>query len=100
METKANRMKATWNGQIIAESNKTLNVEGNAYFPPESVKMNYLTPSETHTLCHWKGTTSYFDVVVEGQVNKDAAWYYPEPSDKAVPIKNYIAFWRGVKIEE
>ena len=93
-------MKAIWNGQIIAESDKTKNVEGNAYFPPDSVHKEFLKSSDTQTVCHWKGTASYYDVAVDGQVNKDAAWYYPDPSDKAAPIKNYIAFWRGVKVEK
>ena len=91
-------MKAIWNRQVIAESDKTKNIEGNQYFPVESVNMEFLKSSETHTICHWKGTASYFDVVVDGQVNKDAAWFYPQPSDKAMPIKDYIAFWRGVKV--
>lgn len=93
-------MKAIWNDQIIAESDETINVEGNAYFPPGSVHKDFLKPSDTHTVCHWKGTASYYDVVVDGQVNKDAAWYYPDPSEKASAIKNYIAFWRGVQVEE
>lgn len=92
-------MKATWNGQIIAESDETKNVEGNAYFPHESVNAKFLKISETHTVCPWKGTASYFDVVVDGMVNKDAAWYYPNPSEKAAPIKDYVAFWHGVKVE-
>ncbi|MCF8367463.1 MAG: DUF427 domain-containing protein [Bacteroidales bacterium] len=92
-------MKAYWNGKVIAESDKTKNVEGNHYFPAESVKKEFLKHSDTHTVCQWKGTASYYDVVIDGQVNKDAAWYYPDPSEKASPIKNYIAFWRGVKVE-
>ena len=91
-------MKAIWNGQIIADSDHTKNVEGNQYFPIDSVNKDFLTSSDTQTVCHWKGTASYYDVVVSGQVNKDAAWYYPNPSDKAKPIKDYIAFWRGVEI--
>lgn len=91
-------MKATWNGQIMAESDQTKNVEGNQYFPVDSANKEFLKSSETHTVCHWKGTASYFDVMVDGQINKDAAWYYPDPSEKAMPIKDYIAFWRGVKI--
>lgn len=92
-------MKAIWNGQVIAESNQTKNVEGNAYFPMDSVNKDFLKSSDTHTVCHWKGTASYYDIVVDGQVNKDAAWYYPDPSEKAMPIKNHIAFWHGVKVE-
>ena len=91
-------MKAIWNGQIIAESDQTKNVEGNQYFPSGSVNKEFLSSSETHTVCHWKGTASYYDVVVDGQVNKDAAWFYPDPSEKAQPIKDYIAFWRGVEV--
>lgn len=91
-------MKAIWNGQIIAESDQTKNVEGNQYFPVDAVNKEFLKSSETHTVCHWKGTASYFDVMVDGQINKDAAWFYPDPSEKAMPIKDYIAFWRGVKI--
>jgi uncharacterized protein (DUF427 family) len=93
-------MKAIWNNQVIAESNDTKNVEGNQYFPPDAVKKEYLESSASHTVCPWKGTASYYDVVVDGKVNKDAAWYYPEPSDAAKPIKNYIAFWRGVEVVE
>ena len=73
-------------------------MEGNQYFPVDSINKEFLKSSETHTVCHWKGTASYYDVVVEGQINKDAAWYYPDPSEKAMPIKDYIAFWRGVEI--
>ena len=72
---------------------------GNHYFPPESVDRRYLEPSDTHTVCPWKGTASYYHVVVRGQVNKDAAWYYPRPTEAARHIKDYVAFWRGVKIE-
>jgi uncharacterized protein (DUF427 family) len=91
-------MKAIWNGQVIAESNQTKNVEGNAYFPPDSVNKEFLKSSDNHSVCPWKGTASYYDVVVDDKVNKDAAWYYPEPSDKAMQIKDYIAFWRGVEV--
>ena len=91
-------MKAIWNDKVIAESDETINVEGNQYFPRDSVKKEFLSNSETHTACHWKGTASYYDVVVEGQVNKDAAWYYPETSELAKNIKDYIAFWKGVEV--
>lgn len=91
--------KAIWNGAVIAESDETVVVEGNHYFPPESVKSEYLAGSETHTRCPWKGMASYYDVVVDGQVNSDAAWYYPTPSDAASEIKNHVAFWRGVQVE-
>ena len=91
-------MKAIWSGKIIAESNETVNIEGKQYFPPDSVNNDYLLNSETHTVCHWKGTASYYDIVVDGKNNKDAAWYYPAPSTLADKIKDYIAFWRGVKV--
>ena len=91
-------MKAIWNGKIIAESDKTINIEGNQYFPPEAVNKEFLFGSETHTVCHWKGTASYYDVVVDGKTNKDAAWYYPETSGLAEKIKGYVAFWHGVEI--
>jgi uncharacterized protein (DUF427 family) len=91
--------RAIWNGAVIAESDACETVEGNKYFPPDAVKREYVRPSETHTVCGWKGTASYYDVVVDGQVNKDAAWYYPEVKPAAANIKGYIAFWRGVKIE-
>jgi uncharacterized protein (DUF427 family) len=91
--------KATWNGAVIAASAQCVVVEGNQYFPADSVKREYLRDSDTHTVCSWKGTASYYDVVVGGKTNKDAAWYYPEPKDAAANIGGYIAFWRGVKVE-
>jgi len=91
--------RAIWNGTIIAESDRCAVVEGNQYFPPDAVKREFLRESQTHTVCGWKGTASYFDVVVDGQTNKDAAWYYPEPKPAADNIKGYIAFWKGVKVE-
>lgn len=91
--------KASWNGVIIAESNRCIVVEGNQYFPAETVKHEFLRESETHTVCGWKGTASYYDVVVNGQTNKDAAWYYPQTKTAADNIKGYIAFWKGVKVE-
>lgn len=93
-------MKAIWNNQIIAESNETIRVEGNHYFPADSIKKEFFNESQTHTTCHWKGVASYFNVEVDGQENKDAAWYYPTPSSMADKIKNYVAFWKGVQIEE
>lgn len=90
--------KAIWNGKVIAESDRTLMVEGNHYFPPEAIKKEYFAESETHSVCHWKGLASYRDVKVDGQVNHDAAWYYPNPSETAGKIKDYVAFWRGVKV--
>ncbi|MFQ3599064.1 MAG: DUF427 domain-containing protein [Chloroherpetonaceae bacterium] len=92
-------MKAIWNGQIIAESENTIVVEGNHYFPPDSIKKEFFEESTTHTTCSWKGVASYFSIVVGNEKNKDAAWYYPEPKDAAKNIKGYVAFWRGVKVE-
>ncbi len=91
-------MKAIWNGKVIAESDKTINIEGNQYFPNESVSKEFLSSSNTQTVCHWKGTASYYDVIVDGVTNKDAAWYYPETSVMADKIKGYVAFWRGVEV--
>jgi uncharacterized protein (DUF427 family) len=92
-------MKATWKGEVLAESDETVVVEGNHYFPADSIKRDNFRESETHTVCPWKGTASYYDVVVGGDVNKDAAWFYPEPKDAAREIKDRVAFWRGVKVE-
>ena len=91
---------ATWNGVVIAESSDTVVVENNHYFPRSSVRSDVLVESDTHTVCPWKGTASYFSVVVDGQTNPDAAWYYPEPKEKAAEIKDHIAFWHGVTVEE
>jgi uncharacterized protein (DUF427 family) len=91
--------KAIWNGKVIAESDKTIVVEGNQYFPPDAVNSEYLQESSTHTVCSWKGTASYYSLVVDGQTNKDAAWFYPQPKDAAKEITNYVAFWRGVTVE-
>ena len=91
--------KAIWNGVVVAESDHCEVVEGNQYFPPNSIKKEYFQDSSTHTVCGWKGTASYYDVVVDGQVNKDAAWYYPQPKDAAKNIAGYVAFWRGVKVQ-
>jgi len=90
--------RAQWNGRVIAESEATILVEGNHYFPPESVDASYLTRSDAHTVCPWKGTASYYDIIVDGDTNAGAAWYYPEPKPAASDIKNYIAFWRGVEV--
>jgi uncharacterized protein (DUF427 family) len=92
-------MKATWNSAVLAESDKTIVIEGNHYFPPDSINRQYFQDSSTHTTCPWKGEASYYDVLVDGQVNKDAAWYYPEPKPAADEIKGRVAFWRGVKVE-
>ena len=91
--------KALWNSAVIAESDKCEVVEGNQYFPASAVKREHLQPSDTHTVCPWKGTASYYNVVVEGEVNPDAAWYYPEPKEAAKNIKHHVAFWKGVKVE-
>ena len=92
-------MKAIWNNQIIAESNDTVVVEGNHYFPPNTIKKEYLQPSDTHTTCPWKGLASYYNLQVDGKTNKDAAWFYPQPKEAANQIKDHIAFWKGVKVE-
>jgi len=91
-------MKAVWNNQVIAESNETIVVEGNYYFPEESINKEYISESSTNTVCPWKGTASYFSVNVDGKENVDAAWYYPEPSELAKNLKNYVAFWNGVEV--
>ena len=91
-------MKAIWNGAVLADSERTVEVEGNHYFPPEDVERIFLRRSATHTTCSWKGVASYYDVVVDGAVNADAAWYYPEPRAAARDIGNYIAFWHGVRV--
>lgn len=92
--------RAIWNGQVVADSPHTDEmVEGNHYFPPDTIQVEYFQPSQTHTTCGWKGEASYYDLVVNGQVNRDAAWYYPDPLPAAADIKGYIAFWKGVKVE-
>lgn len=91
--------RATWKGAVLAETDRFEVVEGNVYFPPESVNRAHLTASATHTTCPWKGVASYYDVIVDGETNKDAAWYYPAPKDAAKQIKDHVAFWRGVTIE-
>ena len=93
-------MRALWNDVVIAESDDTVEVEGNHYFPAESVKLEYVQPSDTHTSCPWKGRASYNSVVVGDDTNVDAAWYYPEPKHAAQHIKGRVAFWKGVKIIE
>lgn len=91
--------RAIWNDQVIAESDDFEMVENNVYFPPNSVRRDFLRDSKKHTVCGWKGTASYYDVVVDGEVNADAAWYYPEAKEAAKNIEGYVAFWRGVKVE-
>lgn len=90
--------KARWQGATLAESNDGVVVEGNYYFPPQSLNCEYLKPSETHTTCPWKGEASYYNVVVNDEVNKDAAWYYPSPKAEAKSITGYVAFWKGVEV--
>jgi len=90
--------RAEWKGVVIAESDDTVIVEGNHYFPLESVARDLLQPSDHQTVCPWKGTASYYDVVVDGEVNRAAAWFYPEPKDAAAEIRNHVAFWHGVKV--
>jgi uncharacterized protein (DUF427 family) len=89
---------ATWNGVVVAESDDIVTVEGNAYFPREAVRDDVLRPSASHTLCPWKGTASYYDLEVGGQVNKDAVWFYPTPKDAAKEITGRVAFWHGVEV--
>jgi uncharacterized protein (DUF427 family) len=91
---------ARWNGTVIAESDTTTIVEGNHYFPIESVREEYLRPSDTHTTCPWKGEASYYTLEVNGDRNEDAAWYYPEPKRAATQIKDHVAFWRGVEVTD
>jgi len=93
-------MKAVWNNQVIAESNDTIVVENNHYFPKESVNSAYLKASDTHTTCPWKGLASYYTLDVDGKQNTDAAWYYPEPKAAAANITGYVAFWKGVQVTQ
>lgn len=93
-------MKAIWNNEIIAESDSTIVIENNHYFPHESIKTEFFTASDLHSVCPWKGTASYYTVEVNGKQNKDAAWFYPEVSELAKGIKNRVAFWKGVQIED
>ena len=90
-------MKASWNGTVIAESNETVVVEGNHYFPPDSINGDYFQNSNTHTTCSWKGEASYYKIVIGDKVEEDAAWYYPEPKEAAKEIQNYVAFYKGVE---
>lgn len=90
--------KAIWNGKILAESDQTIIVEGNHYFPPDSIHQEFFKNNQKHTICPWKGLASYYTIVVEGQENQNAAWYYPNPSKAAEKIKDYVAFWRGVSV--
>jgi len=92
--------RAEWNGTVIAESDDIVTVEGNVYFPVDSVRRQYLVPSDTRTVCPWKGTASYYSVRVDGEIVRDAAWYYPEPKDVAQEIAGRIAFWHGVVVRD
>jgi uncharacterized protein (DUF427 family) len=93
-------VQAIWNGAVLAESDRCEIVEGNYYFPPDSINTEYFQPSNTHTICSWKGQASYYTIAVDGQENKDAAWYYPDPKERAKNIKGYIAFWKGVNVKK
>lgn len=93
-------MKAIWNGKIIAQSNDTIIVENNHYFPAESVNKEYIKNSDTKSICPWKGTASYYTIKVEGETNIDATWYYPNPKAEAKEITNYVAFWKGINVVE
>ena len=91
-------MKATWNGTVLAESDDTVVIEGNHYFPPAALRREHFAASDQHTTCPWKGEASYYDIVVDGETNAGAAWYYPAPKDAAAEIKDHVAFWKGVEI--
>ena len=93
-------MVARWNGETLARSDSTVVVENNHYFPPEDVNRGVMVPTETTSVCPWKGTASYFSINAGGSINEDAAWYYPEPKREAAGIRNHIAFWRGVEVVE
>ena len=92
--------KAIWENTVLAESDRTIEIEGNQYFPPDSIKRKFLKPNDHQTLCPWKGLASYYDLDVNGKKNPSAAWYYPEPKPAATQIKDYVAFWRGVRVEK
>src|SRR5579875_3344050 len=91
-------VEAVWNGAVIARSERTVIVEGNHYFPPADVRAEHLEPNPLHTVCPWKGTASYYDVVVDGRRNEAAAWYYPDPKPAAGEIRDHVAFWHGVEV--
>ena len=93
-------MKAIWNETVLAESDATEVVEGNHYFPPSAIRREYFKPSETHSVCPWKGTASYYTVEVNGKQNADAAWFYPQTKDAANNITGYVAFWKGVQVTQ
>ncbi len=91
-------MKAIWKNVTLADSDETIVVEGNHYFPPDSISREYFQESDTHSTCPWKGEASYYHIVVNGEINKDAAWHYPNPKEAAEEIKDYVAFWKGVEV--
>jgi uncharacterized protein (DUF427 family) len=91
--------KAIWRGKVLAESDDVQIVEGNVYFPPESINREYFSKSETRSTCPWKGLANYYHLEVDGEMNEDAAWYYPDPKDSAKHIKDHVAFWKGVQVE-
>lgn len=93
-------MRAVWNGAVLAESDNTVVVEGNHYFPPNAVRREFFRDSGSHTTCPWKGIASYYSVAVDGQENADAAWYYPDPKPAAAEIRDHVAFWHGVTVED
>ena len=95
---KSPKMKAVWNGKVLAESNETIVIEGYQYFPPHSIKAEYFKESDHTTVCKWKGTSSYKHLMVDGKINHDAAWFYPDPKPEAQEIAGYFAFWRGVQV--
>lgn len=92
-------MKAVWNGTVVAESEATVVVEGNHYFPPDAVRRDLVRESDHRTTCPWKGEAHYYDVTVDGQANEKAAWFYPEPKEAAAEIRDHVAFWKGVTVE-
>ena len=92
-------MKAIWKDTVLAESDDTIVIEGNHYFPAHSLNKDYFKPTDTHTVCPWKGTASYYSIEVDGELNKDAAWYYPETKEMAKNIEGYVAFWKGVEVK-
>jgi uncharacterized protein (DUF427 family) len=98
--TEESMFQAVWKGTVLAETDQTVKVEGNHYFPPQSLRREFLAPSATASTCPWKGTASYYDVTVDGQVNKDAAWYYPQPSAAAAQVRDHVAFWHGVQVRK
>ncbi len=99
-EPASDKVRAVWNGVVLAESDQTRVVEGNHYFPPDAINKEYFQQNSRNTVCPWKGVASYYDVEVDGKVNRSAAWFYPEPSQAAEQIRDYVAFWNGVRVEK